>query len=47
MEIASPDLTRLLRAVSSGEEGAFDALLPHVYGELKQIASKRLRRAIL
>lgn len=39
-----PDLTRQLKALSAGDAGALDALLPQVYGELRRIASRALRR---
>jgi RNA polymerase sigma factor (TIGR02999 family) len=39
-----PDVTALLRAWSLGNETALDELLPIVYGELRRIASRQLRR---
>lgn len=36
------DLTALLRRASEGNREAFDALLPHVYDELKSVAHRRL-----
>lgn len=36
------DLTALLRRASEGNRAAFDALLPHVYDELKSVAHRRL-----
>ncbi len=37
------EVTALLLAVGDGEQGAFDALLPVVYDELKRVARGRLR----
>ncbi len=37
-------VTRLLREWQAGEEGAFHALLPMVYGELRRLARSALRR---
>ena len=45
---ATPDcpveVTRLLRAWSSGEQAAFDQLAPVVYGELQRLARQRMAR---
>jgi len=38
------DVTRLLRAWSDGDDGAFDALVPLVYDDLRRIARQHLRR---
>lgn len=38
------EVTRLLAAVRSGEREALDALLPHVYEELREAARVQLRR---
>lgn len=38
------DVTTLLAAVSSGEPGAMDRLLPVIYSELKTLAAAQLRR---
>jgi RNA polymerase sigma factor (TIGR02999 family) len=38
----APDVTRLLQAVGRGEEGAGDALLERIYGELRSIAGAEL-----
>ncbi len=40
---ASPDVTLLLQSVQQGEPGAFDQLLPLVYDDLRQVASRHLR----
>ncbi|HKK69912.1 MAG TPA: ECF-type sigma factor [Candidatus Krumholzibacteria bacterium] len=37
-------MTRLLRAWSDGDDGAFDALVPLVYDDLRRIARQHLRR---
>jgi RNA polymerase sigma factor (TIGR02999 family) len=37
------EVTELLQAVGAGDRRAFDRLLPLVYGELRRIASRRLR----
>ena len=34
----------MLERASQGNRGAFDKLLPHVYGELKELARAKLRR---
>ncbi len=44
MSQASSDVTGLLMAWSSGDERAQDKLMPLVYEELQQIASRYLRR---
>ncbi len=36
----SPSVTGLLASLSAGDHGAFDALLPVVYGELRRIAGR-------
>jgi RNA polymerase sigma factor (TIGR02999 family) len=38
------DVTALLDHWNQGDQGAFDRLLPIVYGELRRIAARRLRR---
>lgn len=38
------DVTRLLRAFSKGESGALDELIPIVYGTLRRVARRQLRR---
>ena len=38
------DITELLRAWRGGREGALDRLMPLVYGQLRQIARRHLRR---
>lgn len=40
---ACDEVTDLLRAVGNGAPGAFDRLLPRVYGELRQIARRQMR----
>lgn len=40
----NPDITRLLRRYSEGDEEAFDRLVPLVYDELRRIARGHLRR---
>jgi RNA polymerase sigma factor (TIGR02999 family) len=40
----SPDFTRLLRAVQSGDRAAFDALYQSVYDELHRMAQASMRR---
>ena len=39
----SADITALLARIDAGEPGAVDAILPHVYGELEQMARRQLR----
>ena len=39
----SSDTTRLLRACAEGKAGAIDALVPHVYRELRRIAGHHMR----
>lgn len=41
---APPDITALLDGWSRGNPGALDELLPVVYGELRRIARRQLRR---
>jgi RNA polymerase sigma factor (TIGR02999 family) len=36
------DVTRILNAISQGETGAMDELLPLVYGELRKLASHKM-----
>ena len=38
------DVTRLLRQWSQGDRDALDQLIPLIYGELRQLAHRRLRR---
>jgi RNA polymerase sigma factor (TIGR02999 family) len=38
------EVTRLLQQWSEGREGSLDALVPHVYGELRRLAAQYLRR---
>lgn len=38
------DVTQLLRAVQAGEPGAWDALFPLVYDELRTMAARRVAR---
>jgi RNA polymerase sigma factor (TIGR02999 family) len=40
------EVTRLLGAVRQGDREALDALLPHVYDELRAIARAQVRRAV-
>lgn len=37
------EVTRLLRAYAEGDRGAFDRLVPLVYGELRRIARRHMR----
>jgi len=37
------DITRLLHAWRAGEDGAFERLVPLVYGELRRVAHARMR----
>lgn len=39
-----PPITQLIHAVADGEQDALNELMPLVYAELKQIASRQLRR---
>jgi RNA polymerase sigma factor (TIGR02999 family) len=41
---SSEDITALLVAWNRGDRDAFDALVPHVYGELHRLARRALRR---
>lgn len=41
---AAGQVTQLLVAVKDGEHGAFDRLLPAVYGELRRLARRQLGR---
>jgi len=44
-QTANPqEVTRLLRAIDGGDEGAADRLLPLVYHELRQLARSRMAR---
>ena len=36
------EVTRLLAAIDAGDRQAADALLPLVYGELRQLAARKL-----
>jgi RNA polymerase sigma factor (TIGR02999 family) len=40
---ATSETTQLLRAWAGGDEGALDALIPRVYGELRRLAGHILR----
>lgn len=42
--MTSQSVTRLLMAFGEGDGAAFDRLIPLVYGELRQIARRQLRR---
>lgn len=44
MTIEPASIPLLLRALTKGEDGALDRLIPLVYAELRQIASRQLRR---
>ena len=44
MDSHRAEVTRLLRQWSEGHEGSLDALLPHVYGELRRQAARFLRQ---
>lgn len=44
MESSAEPLEPLLEALERGEEGAFDRLLPLIYGELREVARGQLRR---
>lgn len=37
------DITKLLKGLSAGEEGAEEALMPHVYNELRNLARHYMR----
>lgn len=41
---APGEVTRLITAVGAGEPGAIDRLYPRVYGELRAVARRQLRR---
>jgi RNA polymerase sigma factor (TIGR02999 family) len=41
---SEPDVTRALLAHSAGDRSALDALLPHIYGQLREQAQRALRR---
>lgn len=43
MEEFDVEVTRLLRQWQSGDEASLDALLPHVYAELRRLAAHALR----
>ncbi len=45
LETGGPEITALLVAVEKGDRGAFDRLFEAVYGELRTIARRQLRRA--
>jgi len=38
------DVTRLLRAAGGGEKAALEDLLPLIYGELRRVAQRQIRR---
>jgi RNA polymerase sigma factor (TIGR02999 family) len=40
--MADPEITRLLRAHEQGEEGALDAAVRFIYGDLKRMARRQL-----
>jgi RNA polymerase sigma factor (TIGR02999 family) len=42
--VSGPVISDLLRAWGEGEAGAFDRLVPVVYGELRRIARRHIRR---
>jgi RNA polymerase sigma factor (TIGR02999 family) len=44
MSADAMDVTTLLRRWSDGDKAALDDLMPRVYGELRRIASERMRR---
>lgn len=44
MTLEPDSISPLLRALSNGEDGALDRLIPLVYAELRQIARRQLRR---
>ncbi len=44
MEIEKGQVTQLLKAMSTGDSGAAEKLLPLVYGELHRLASSYMRR---
>jgi hypothetical protein len=44
MTSSRDDVTRLLQAARGGEHGASEALAERVYGELRQIAERLMRR---
>ena len=41
--MTSPDVTSLLADLEAGDERAVDAILPHIYGELQDLAHRHLR----
>ena len=41
--MAEPDVTHLLNDIQAGKQGAFDALIAHVYPSLREMARARLR----
>lgn len=43
MEETDTEVTRLLRRWREGDEASLDALLPHVYDELRRLAASELR----
>lgn len=43
-ETTAEEVTALLRDVKNGDRGAFDQLLPKVYGELRRVAERQLWR---
>ena len=44
MDSQQAEVTRLLRQWSEGREGSLDALVPHVYDELRRLAGRYLQR---
>ncbi len=44
VESPAEEIGLLLEALRRGEEGAFDRLLPRIYGELREVARGQLRR---
>jgi RNA polymerase sigma factor (TIGR02999 family) len=41
--LPAPDVTQLLSDLRAGDADAVDAILPHVYGELQDLARRQLR----
>jgi RNA polymerase sigma factor (TIGR02999 family) len=41
---SNPDVTQALLALSAGDRGALDGLLPGIYGQLREQAARALRR---
>src|SRR5437763_15944088 len=44
MPPSTPEITQLLRAWSGGDQAALDRLVPLVYGELRRVARRYMRR---